>query len=114
MIFAVALSWLGFFVHNVADLPGQTILSPESLYPTILYLALVAAWFTSARRVVERVLLGWVLLNLVGGAIVSVLPLPFLPFHPEQTLYHYSFHVLYAILQVPALVVLRRRLVTQP
>jgi len=106
----VVLSWLGFFIHNLADLPGQTILSPESLYPTLLYVLLLTAWFTPVRRAAEWALLGWVLLNLVGGAIVSVLPLPFLPFDPDQTLYHYTFHVIYGVLQLPALFVLRRQL----
>jgi len=35
---------------------------------------------------------------------LSVLPLPVLPFTPEQSLRHYSFHVLYAATQVPLLV----------
>jgi hypothetical protein len=26
---AATISWLGFLVHNVADLPGQTLLSPK-------------------------------------------------------------------------------------
>jgi hypothetical protein len=39
----------------------------------------------------------------------SVLPWPFLPFVPEQTLQHYVAHVLYAAYQVPLLVVLLRR-----
>ena len=43
-------------------------------------------------------------LHQVGGTL-SVLPLPVLPFEPEQTLRHYSFHLLYAATQVPLLVV---------
>ena len=42
---AALISWSGFFLHNYADLPGQTILSPETLYPTLVYLVLIAAWF---------------------------------------------------------------------
>ena len=106
---AVGLSWLGFFVHNIADLSGQAALNPGSIYPTIVYVVLVAMWFTPWRRIAEWLLLGWIALQLVGGAIISVLPLPFLPFHPEQTLHHYLFHVLYGVLQVPALVVLVSR-----
>jgi hypothetical protein len=34
---AVVLSWLGMFIHNISDLPGQTILSTESAYPTLVY-----------------------------------------------------------------------------
>lgn len=103
---AVVLSWLGLFIHNVADLPGQTPLSPETAYPGLIYLVLLAAWFTRAQVLAARMLLGWGVLQLVGGAILSVLPLPFLPFHPEQTLRHYSFHVVYGVMQIPLLVVL--------
>lgn len=106
----VFLSWLGFFVHNVADLPGQTILSPESAIPTLIFVLLAAAWLTPARRIAAWVLLGWNVLHLVGGAIVSVLPLPILPFSPSQTLYHYTFHAVYGLLQLPLLVVLVRYL----
>jgi hypothetical protein len=109
---AVALSWLGFFIHNYADLPGQTPLSPETLYPTLVYLALAGLWLTPVKRVAGWLLLGWGLLHLVGGAIISVLPLPFLPFDPEQTFYHYAFHVVYGLLQVPLVVIARRRLVS--
>ena len=107
----VVLSWLGLFIHNISDLPGQTILSTESAYPTLVYLVLVAFWLTPWRRIAELLLLVWVLLQLIGGAIISVLPLPFLPFHPEQTLHHYLFHVIYGLLQIPALIILisRRR-----
>jgi hypothetical protein len=48
-------------------------------------------------------LLVWALLNLLGGAVLSVLALPFLPFLPEQSLRHYSFHLLYGLTQVPLL-----------
>lgn len=107
---AGVVSWGGFFVHNAADLPGVSLVGPEYLYPTLVYLALAALWFTPARRIAAYLLLGWCLLHLVGGAVVSVLPLPFLPFDPEQSLYHYAFHVLYGVAQVPLLVVLLRYL----
>jgi hypothetical protein len=46
----------------------------------------------------------------VAGGILIVLPLAVLPFEPEQSLRHYSFHVLYALTQVPLLVVALREL----
>ncbi len=39
--------------------------------------------------------MGWGVLNLVIGGIVSVLPLPILPFVPEQSVTHYGAHVVY-------------------
>lgn len=100
---AAAISWLGFLVHNVADLPGQTLLSPETLWPTLVTGALLVVLRVGARRVAAVGLAVWAGLNLVGGAL-TVLPLPFLPFVPEQSLRHYSFHVVYAVTQVPLLV----------
>ena len=104
---AAAISWLGFLVHNVADLPGQTLLSPETLVPSLVTAALVVAYAAGWRRVAAVGLLVWATLNLVGGAL-SVLPLPVLPFAPEQSPRHYSFHALYAVTQIPQLVVSSR------
>lgn len=101
---AAAISWLGFLVHNVADLPGQTFLSPETFWPSLITGTLLIAYATGLRRVAGIGLLIWATLNLVGGAL-SVLPLPLLPFEPEQTVRHYSFHLLYAATQIPLLVV---------
>jgi len=71
---------------------------------------LLAGWAVRPlRRSATVGLLVWGWLNLVGGAL-SVLPLPFLPFRPEQTLHHYAFHVVYAVLQIPLLVVTTRDL----
>ena len=70
---AAAISWLGFLVHNVADLPGQTLLSPETLVPSLVTAALVVAYAAGWRRVAAVGLLVWATLNLVGGAL-SVLP----------------------------------------
>jgi hypothetical protein len=105
---ATAVSWLGLVVHNVADLPGQALASPETLYPAVLVAVLLALHRAGARRAAAGMLLGWAALNLVGGGVLSVLPLGFLPFHPEQTLRHYSFHVLYGLTQIPLVVIALR------
>jgi hypothetical protein len=60
--------------------------------------------------VTDWLLLGWGSLHMIGGAVLSVLPLAALPFEPEQTVRHYTFHVVYGALQVPLLVVLIRSL----
>nr|WP_042194128.1 hypothetical protein [Kibdelosporangium sp. MJ126-NF4]CEL21111.1 hypothetical protein [Kibdelosporangium sp. MJ126-NF4]CTQ95374.1 hypothetical protein [Kibdelosporangium sp. MJ126-NF4] len=100
---AIALSWVGFVLHNVADLPGQTLLSPEILYPTLAYLVVIAML-----RWTSWPLFGWAALHGVGGGLISVLPLPFLPFDPAQTLHHYSFHVIYTLTQIPLMVLAYR------
>jgi len=101
VVAATAVAWCGFLVHNLAELPGQTILSPESLFPTLVWIAALVLWLVPATRTAGAwILLAWAVINLVGGAI-SVLPLPFLPYEPEQTLEHYAFHGLYAATQLP-------------
>lgn len=102
VVAAAVIAWLGLLVHNVADLPDQTLLSPETLWPSLVTAALIALYATGRVRLAGIGLFGWALLNLVGGTL-SVLPLPVLPFEPEQTLRHYTFHLVYAATQVPLL-----------
>jgi hypothetical protein len=99
---AIVLAWAGFLVHNLADLPGQTPLSPESLLPTLVTAALLALWLVPATRTgAAWALLAWSALNLIGGGILSVLPVGLFPFEPEQSWKHYAFHLLYTVTQVP-------------
>jgi hypothetical protein len=39
VVAATAVSWLGFFVHNLADLPTRAMVGPETVGPTAVYLA---------------------------------------------------------------------------
>ena len=106
-----AISLNSLFIHNISDLPGQSALSPESLYPGLLCIALVGLWLVPpARRAATWVLLVWGTISLVGGGILSVLPLGLFPFSPEQTPRHYAFHALYAITQIPLIWVCIARL----
>lgn len=111
MAIAVVVAWVGLVVHNVADLAGQTLLSPESFGPLIFSATLFAVWVWWP-RIGAWLLLGWAVLNVVG-AILTVLPLAILPFAPAQTPAHYGFHVVYLLTQVPllfaAIASLRRR-----
>lgn len=107
---AATLSWAGFVAHNLADLPGQTLLSPETLYPTIVTAALAGGWLLTGWRSIGWTLLAWALLHLVGGALISILPLPILPFDPEQSVRHYAFHVVYGVTQLPLVALLHQRL----
>lgn len=107
---AITLAWAGFFIHNVADLPGTTIPSSESLLPTFVWLIALTMWLVPATRTAGLwALLVWAIINLVGGAL-SVLPLPVLPFEPEQTFKHYAFHGVYAAAQIPVIVIAAARL----
>lgn len=95
LLAAASISWCGRYVHNVADLPGQTPFSPETAYPSLISLALVAAHLLRPGRCTLGALLVWALLHLVGGGLLSVLPLDAWPYQPDQSLRHYALHGVY-------------------
>jgi FtsH-binding integral membrane protein len=107
---ALALSAGSMLAHNLYELP-LTPIDLENSGP-ILVAALigVAYAFNPTSKVVAGTALGWGVLNLVIGGIVSVLPLPILPFVPEQSITHYGAHVVYALGQVPLVVLAYRAL----
>src|SRR5688572_17742459 len=105
------LSWLGLAVHNMVELPGLTLLSPEYIIPGLLNLFLFLGWWKLCPRwIMAILLLGWALFNLIGGAVISVIPFGFLPFYPEQSLRHYFSHVVYGLAQLPLIITLIREL----
>jgi len=96
----------GLLVHNLIELGPAFLLSPETLLPVVLYAMLVVFAGRETSGIGVRVaLVGWVLLNLVGGGVLSVLPLAILPFVPEQSGGHYASHLVYAVAQLPLLLV---------
>jgi hypothetical protein len=105
MTAAVLVAWLGMFLHNMADLPISAA-SPENILPGIIWITFLWLWVWDRRWSVV-VGLGWAGLNLLG-AFLTVLPLPVLPFAPEQSVRHYLFHALYAVTQLPVLYLLVR------
>jgi hypothetical protein len=113
MAAALTVSAASMLAHNLYELP----LSPIDLENSgpIAFAAIlgVAYALRPDSRVVAAAALGWGVLNLVVGGIVSVLPLSILPFVPEQSVTHYAAHVVYAVGQVP-LVVLGYRAVRAP
>lgn len=110
---ALAVSWVTMLAHNLYELP-LAVGDLENSGPLVVALVLfVAYWRRGGSRAVQWALLGWALLNLAIGGVVTVLPLAVLPFDPEQSLSHYLAHVVYAVGQVPLVLVavgaLRRR-----
>ncbi len=105
---AAAVAALGMLAHNLLSLP-LPLGAPENVGPVLVWCGLVA-WHLATRGAgaARAALLAWTALNLVVGGIVTVLPLPFLPFVPEQTLSHYLAHLIYTITQIPMLWVLLR------
>lgn len=104
---AVAIALLGMAIHTVVEfgIAGlwafETAMIPWAILQGILWLV----WWRQpgARRAAAMALFATALVQLIGGAIVSVLPLPILPFEPEQSLRHYLSHVALGIAQVPLL-----------
>lgn len=104
---AMALSMLGLVAHNLREFGFLALfsISTGTAPMLIIGLALVLIWWQMPRaRIVCMVLMIFYgLINLVIGGILTVLPLPFLPFEPEQSLSHYTSHVFYSITQLPLL-----------
>jgi phosphate/sulfate permease len=110
---ALIASALSMLAHNLYELP----LSPVDLENAgpIGFAALlgVAYALRPGSKAIAAAILGWGLLNLVIGGVVSVLPLAILPFVPEQSPSHYGAHIVYAVGQIP-LVVLGYRALRTP
>lgn len=109
---ALAVSALSMLAHNLYELPLSPI-DLENSGPTAFAAIIGIAYaLRPDSRAVAAAALGWGVLNLVIGGIVSVLPLSILPFVPEQSVTHYGAHVVYTLGQIP-LVVLGYRALTQ-
>jgi hypothetical protein len=106
---AIIASILSMAIHNALELGAASLLDLASGFIPMLVIegALLLIWMQggSPRRAASYALLALALLNLLGGAILSVLPFNFLPFDPEQSLAHYASHIVYGLLQFPLIVV---------
>jgi hypothetical protein len=99
----VVLAWLGLVIHNIVEFPLMAFTRAEYSVPSLVWLILFLAWrWFPNHHSLPRLLLGWGAISL-AGAILTVIPLPFWPFRPEQTLRHYGVHALYAVTQLPVL-----------
>jgi hypothetical protein len=107
---AVAVAILGSLAHNVIEFGLAPVLTSRNgeLPMVLLWIAGFILWwrFPQARLPAAWFLVVLALLNLIGGAIITVTPFGFLPFEPEQTLTHYLSHVIYGVAQLPALALL--------
>ena len=107
---ALTLSAGSMLAHNLYELPLSPI-DPENSGP-VLFAALLGVAYAVRpdSKAVAAAALGWGVLNLVIGGIVTVLPLPVLPFAPEQSVTHYGAHSVYALGQIPLIVLGHRAL----
>lgn len=96
------ISWFGEYLHNRFELSHLTILSPENSIPLAISALLFIMWLMlPIKRLTLILIFAWTLVHLIGGAILSVLPLPILPFVPEQSIGHYLSHIIYGLAQIP-------------
>jgi hypothetical protein len=99
----VLLAWFGLIIHNRMEFPLMAFTRPEYIVPTLAWLVVFLVWLRFPNhQLARKLLLGWGMISL-AGAIVTVLPLPFLPFSPEQSLSHYVVHALNALGQLPVI-----------
>ena len=105
VILALAVAWLGLWAHELYRLPSRLGFTPDGSLPLLAVAIILLVWWLAAanKRAPTWALLVYGLVNAVGG-VLSVLPLPFLPFAPEQSVGHYLVHVLYAACQAPLIV----------
>ena len=100
---AMVLAWAGFYAAQRRGPAGTNRAQPRDVVPDSVTIGCLAVFLIPATHVAGcRLMLGWTMLNLLGGGL-SVLPLPFLPFVPEQSFRHYAFHALYGLSQLPLL-----------
>ena len=104
----VCLSILGLLLHNAREFGASALAdaSTGTIPYGLLQLSLFVAWILSSqlRPALEIALVLTAAIQLLGGGVVSVLPLSFLPFEPEQSFDHYISHVILAFLQLPLLI----------
>ena len=111
---ALLLAMLGLVIHNVREfgLASLLAMSTGTIPMIILGVVLLLIWWQvpAFRTVCASLLIGYGIINLVIGGILTVLPLSFLPFEPEQSIAHYLSHVIYSVTQVPLIWLCSRQL----
>jgi hypothetical protein len=94
IVVASVIAAAGMVAHNVFEFGPAFVLNPETLIPLAIFgLLAVLALAMPANAIVHVLLLAWAVLNLVGGGILSVLPLGLFPFQPRRRIVDLSTHL---------------------
>lgn len=75
--------------------------SYSTAHRRVLRLRISALWFLVTLAAVNR----------LGGAVITAIPLGFLPFVPELSWHHYMSHMIYGVTQLPLVLVSPREAV---
>ena len=110
VVLATLVSWVGLWVHELHRVPTLVGFTPDGDLFMLAIAAGLAFWWSRSRGAAAAgALAAYAAVNMVGG-FLTVLPLGWLPFRPEQTLAHYSVHFVYAACQIPLLGLALKRL----
>lgn len=110
VVVGTGVSWLGLWLHELHRVPALLGFTPDGdLFMLPIAAGLAYWWHRTRTRGAAGALLAYGLINLVGG-VLTVLPIGWLPFRPEQNLEHYAAHGVYAVCQLPLIVVAAREL----
>ncbi|MEX1005153.1 MAG: hypothetical protein WD156_07280 [Acidimicrobiia bacterium] len=104
MVGALAIAAVGAWFHNVTE--GMGTASPETASAVLPTIALMGWWWFDRSRTLWWATLVWIGINLLVGAILSIVPLPVWPFVPDQSLGHHLAHFAYGVTQLPAIYLL--------
>jgi len=103
--YTLALAIIGFVIHNFREFgfAGLFAMEAATIPWSLIGIAGLLAWvyIPQARKFAALFLIFYAALNLIGGGILSVLPLSIFPFEPEQSISHYISHVIYGVSQIP-------------
>ena len=109
---AIAVSIIGVLTHNTREfgLMSVFVSGNGELAVVVVWVSAFAVWWRVAnvRTLAVWFLVGLALLNLLVGAILTALPVTFLPFQPEQSLEHYVSHIVYGVAQLPLILIALR------
>jgi hypothetical protein len=109
LVVATAISWAGLWIHEVHRVPALLGFTPDGdIFMLCIAAGLAYWWHRTHATSAAAWLLVYGAINLVGGTL-TVLPLEWMPFKPEQTWSHYLAHVVYAVSQVPLMVLAARQ-----
>ena len=110
VVVATAVSWLGLWAHELHRVPRLFGLTLDGdLFMLPIAAALAIWWSRSHGTAAAGALAAYAGVNLAGG-IVSVLPLGWLAFVPDQSIAHHTAHFVYAVCQLPLLALAISRL----